>query len=182
MKIVLVGVGCVGKTTIGKQLAEDLKIQFIDFDDELERSFKLSIERIKNQFLTDNSFRKAASQVLKAILARNAEKSFVLAMPPSGLRDYYWKAFKSSNALFVELTDDPPNIIKRIAFFDNDSKPLQRELTEQERTFYLREIKLDQTYFSKFNKKADLHIHLDGRSVADSSRLIQQEIQKALRE
>jgi shikimate kinase len=53
MKIFIVGVACVGKTTIGRKLAERLKFEFYDFDGEVENYFNLSIERLKNQHFTE---------------------------------------------------------------------------------------------------------------------------------
>ncbi len=42
MIIILVGVTCVGKSTIGKHLAEKLQYKFIDFDLEIEKYFNSS--------------------------------------------------------------------------------------------------------------------------------------------
>jgi shikimate kinase len=43
MKIFLVGVSCVGKTTIGKRLAERLGYAFFDLDTEIEHYFALPL-------------------------------------------------------------------------------------------------------------------------------------------
>jgi len=176
VQIIMVGVGCVGKSAIGKQLGKKRKVDFIDFDEKVQNHFSLSIERIKNKYLSENSFRKAASVVLKEIFTDYAGKDFVLAMPPSGLRDYYWRIIKVQEPIIIEITDDPKNILKRISFFDIDSKPIKKKLSEQEKMLYLREIKLDMTYFKRFNKKANLHIFLDGKSVSESVMLIEKEI------
>jgi hypothetical protein len=42
MRIFLTGVGCVGKTTIGINLAELLDVNFFDLDDEIEMFFNTS--------------------------------------------------------------------------------------------------------------------------------------------
>ena len=44
--LVLTGMMGVGKTTIGKLLAKDLKVKFIDVDKIIERNEKKSIKRI----------------------------------------------------------------------------------------------------------------------------------------
>ena len=42
----------------------------------------------------------------------------------------YWNVVKEARATVVVLKDDPINILKRIVFFDDDSRPIQKELTE----------------------------------------------------
>jgi shikimate kinase len=70
MRIFLIGVACVGKTTIGANLADLLGYKFFDLDHEIEAFFGTSIERLQNQHLTSYSFRAEASQALRHLLAR----------------------------------------------------------------------------------------------------------------
>ena len=85
MRVILVGVSCVGKTTIGSLLAAHLGYPFFDLDQKIESHFGTSIERLQSRFLTDYSFRKEASVVLRRIVTDNP--ICVIASPPSGLRD-----------------------------------------------------------------------------------------------
>ncbi|MBW2228121.1 MAG: shikimate kinase, partial [Deltaproteobacteria bacterium] len=48
MRIFLTGVGCIGKTTIGKKMGELLGVRFFDLDNEIESFFETSIERLQN--------------------------------------------------------------------------------------------------------------------------------------
>jgi shikimate kinase len=91
MKIFLSGVSCVGKSTIGKILAEQLGHNFFDLDDEIETFFGTSIEKLQSKFLTQYSFRKQASKALKNLLSKKQSKRCVIALPPSGLMDPYWR-------------------------------------------------------------------------------------------
>ena len=59
MRVFLAGVSCVGKTTIGAQLATLLEYRFFDLDVETEHFFKTSIERVRSQHLTSHGFRLA---------------------------------------------------------------------------------------------------------------------------
>ncbi len=51
MKVFILGVGCIGKTTIGAKLATLLNSPFFDFDEEIENFFNTSIERLQNKLL-----------------------------------------------------------------------------------------------------------------------------------
>ena len=79
MIIYLVGVSCVGKTTIGKILAEQMELKFYDIDRE--------IERLQDESFTMNKFREKASVVLDNLLS-NMDNS-VIAGTPSGLKYSY---------------------------------------------------------------------------------------------
>ncbi len=141
MRIFLTGVGCVGKTTIGERLAALLGYQFFDLDLEIENFFGTSIERVQNRWLTTYSYRKEASKALRDVLSREGSRNCVIALPPSGLMDNYWRVVKTAKATVVVLQDEPENILKRITFYDIDSRPMHKRLTAQENCLYLREIK-----------------------------------------
>ena len=85
MRVSLVGVSCVGTTTIGRILADRRGCPFFDLDEEVERHFGLSIERLQARFLTGYSYRKECAVVLEHIATANPD--CVIALPPSGLRD-----------------------------------------------------------------------------------------------
>ena len=133
MRILLAGVSCVGKTTIGAQLAGLLEYPFFDLDVEIERFFETSIERIQNRYLTSHDFRRAAAQALKHVLSREDSYNCVIALPPSGLLGGYWKVVtKTQDAAIVVLKDTPENILARITFYDINSRPIPRSLTDRE--------------------------------------------------
>jgi shikimate kinase len=49
MRVALVGVSCVGKTTVGQLLADMWDHDFVDFDIAVQDAFGDSIERIKGR-------------------------------------------------------------------------------------------------------------------------------------
>ena len=164
MKIILVGVSCVGKSTVGKMLADDLGYKFFDFDSEIEKYFDKPISIIKNAFFTAYSFREKARVILLKILQEN-DDDFVIAMPPSGLMDYYWKIIKKDDSLVtIALRDRAKNILKRIRFYDDYSKPIKMELTPKMEEYYLREISLDMEYFGRTHKRAKIKMYINGKS------------------
>jgi shikimate kinase len=171
MRILLVGVGCVGKTTIGAVLAGRLGYPFFDLDAEIETHFGTSIERLQSRFLTDYSYRKECSVVLKRITTDHPD--CIIALAPSGLRDAYLRVIRKVSCVTVALEDRPENILERITFYDIDSRPIDKRLTDEERRAYLREIKKDITYFRKSYQRADLHADIAGLDAQASARLIE---------
>ncbi|MFQ6114523.1 MAG: shikimate kinase [bacterium] len=118
MRIFLIGVSCVGTTTIGKKLAALLGCPFFDLDNEIESFFSTPIERLQEKFLTMYSFRQEAAKALKNLLNRKETQDSVISLPPSGLMDNYWRVVKKSEGIIIVLTDDPTNILKRVTFYD----------------------------------------------------------------
>lgn len=173
MRIFLAGVSCVGKTTIGARLAGLLEYRFFDLDLETERFFETSIERLRSRHLTSHGFRRAASRVLQHVLAREDSCDCIIALPPSGLLGDYWKVVgKTRGATIVVLRDTPENILNRITFYDVESRPVQKSLTDREKRLYLREIKRDITYFSRSFRRAHVSVDITGCNPDEASRKI----------
>jgi shikimate kinase len=173
MRIFLAGVSCVGKTAIGARLAGLLQFGFFDLDIETERFFGMSIERLRNRHLSSHGFHLARSQALKHVLSREDSYNCVIALPPSGLLGALWKVVsKAQDATTVVLRDTPENIVRRITFYDVESRPMQRDLTDHEKRHYIREIKRDIAYFNRSFCRADLDVDISGRSLDDASRRV----------
>ncbi|MCK4488134.1 MAG: hypothetical protein KAU38_15425 [Desulfobacterales bacterium] len=160
MRIFLTGIACVGKTTIGGKLAVLLGYPFFDLDKEIEDFFETSIERLQNRFLTMHSYRQEAAKALVHVLARANSENCVIALPPSGLMGGYWSVVKKAGGTVVVLTDQPENILQRITFYDIDSRPIEKHLTDKEKRLYLRKIKKDISYFRKSYARADTTVDL----------------------
>jgi len=183
MRIFLAGVGCVGKTATGAQLAGLLEYQFFDLDTEIERFFATSIERLRSRYLTQHDFRAAASLALKHVLSRDDSCNCVIALPPSGLLGGYWKVVnKTQDAIIVVLQDVAENILNRITFYDVDSRPVPTNLTDREKGLYLREIKRDIAYFSRSFRRADVSVDIAGCSSDEASRKVRDALMPVLPE
>jgi len=181
MRIFLAGVSCVGKTTIGARLAGLLAYRFFDLDVETERFFETSIERLRSRHLTSHDFRDAASRALQHVLSREDSYDCVIALPPSGLLGGYWKVINETrDATIIVLRDSPENILERITFYDIDSRPVQRNLTDREKDLYLREIKRDITYFSRSFRRAHASVDITGCSPDEASRRLKDALTPAL--
>lgn len=162
MRIFLTGVSCIGKTTIGTKLAALFSCPFFNMDVETERFFGASIERLRGRFLSSYSYRKEASKALKHLLSRRESLDCVIELPPSGLMDSYWKLVKKAGGTTVALLDKPENILKRITFYDIDSRPIHKTLSSHEERYYLRDIRADISYFGRTYKRADLRVDVAG--------------------
>ncbi len=165
VRVFLTGVSCVGKTTIGRRLSELLGVGFFDLDEEVERFFGTSIERLQNRFITMHSFREEAGKALMDLLSRPESRESVIALPPSGLMGRYLRLLKKSPGISVVLHDVPERILERIVFYDVDSRPIEKRLTPTEKRLYLREIKKDITYFRGSYGRANLQVDISGLDV-----------------
>jgi shikimate kinase len=180
MRIFITGVACVGKTTIGEKLAVLLGYQFFDLDKEIERFFGAPIPRLRQRFLTQYSFHVEAAKALKHVLSRKDSRDCVIALPPGGLMDAYWRVVKTVKAAIVVLQDTPENILKRITFYDDDSHLVNKTLTDREKRHYLREIKADMTYFGRTYRRANLTVDIAGLGPEDAAQKVKQVLTRSL--
>ena len=178
MRIFLTGVSCVGKTTIGRKVAELMGITFFDLDHEVEKFFGTSIERLQMKYLSLHSFREEAAKALVHILKRPDSRKCLIALPPSGLMGGYLRVLKRTKGLRVVITDTPENILERIRFYDIDTRPLDITLTAEEKKLYLRDIKEEITYFTKSYIRADLHVDISGLDSDRAAQKIKEAVEK----
>jgi hypothetical protein len=73
----------------------------------------------------------------------------------------------------------PENILERITFYDIDSRPLQKHLTDRERGLYLREIAGDITYFNRSFRRAHMSVDIAGCSPDEASRKVRDSLTPA---
>jgi shikimate kinase len=178
MRIFLTGVGCVGKTTIGKIMGELLGVRFFDLDNEIESFFETSIERLQNRFLTIHSYRNEAAKALVHLLNRPESRDCVIALPPSGLMGGYLRAIKKANGITAVVTDKPENILERIRFYDIDSRPIEKTLTSKEKKLYLKEIRKDITYFRTSYQRANLRVDISGLDPDQAARKVKEAVEQ----
>ena len=168
MRLFLTGIGCVGKSTIGLHLSKSLGCSFFDLDDEIEKFFATPIEKLQNKYLTMNSFREEASKALVNILNKKESKNSIIALPPSGLMCHYWRVIKKTKGITIVLNDQAKNILNRIIFFDKNSIQIEKVLTEEDKKYYLKEIKKDITYYKKSYERADISIDITNLDITKS--------------
>lgn len=173
MIIYLVGISCIGKTTIGKLLADKIDYSFYDLDVEIQDYYKKPIERIQDECLTMNGYREKASLVLDKLLSKNIDS--VISGTPSGLKFSYlqvYKRHKDKELISICLNDSFENVLDRLTFYDKDSNPITEKLDESKKKRYLKEIRADYNFFKDSYKRADFQINIDGVSLDKIPELI----------
>lgn len=177
MIIYLVGISCVGKTTIGKMLAEKIGFSFFDLDEEIQNYYEKPIERIQDDCLTMNGYREKASVVLDKLFSRNVDS--VISGTPSGLKFSYlqvYKKHKDKDLYSVCLTDSFENILDRLTFYDKDSNPITEKLDKSKKKRYLKEIRADYNHFRDSYKRADFQVNIENIRLEKIPEMIIEEI------
>jgi len=173
MIIYLVGISCIGKTTIGKMLAGKIGYSFFDLDEEIQNYYKKPIERIQDECFTMNGYREKASVVLDKLLLKNMDS--VISGTPSGLKFSYlqvYKRHKDKELISICLNDSFENVLDRLTFYDKDSNPITEKLDEFEKNKYLKEIRADYNYFKDSYKRADVQINIENVDLDNIPELI----------
>lgn len=180
LKVFLAGVACVGKTTIGAELAALLDVPFHDLDEVVAKFFGKPLPRLQNEFLTSHSYRRVAVEALTDLLRRTHPQNWVIALPPSGLMYPFGREVRDSGGWVVVLRDDPENILERITFYDDDSNLIKKRLSDRQKRLHLREIKKDITYFKRTYQSAHMTVDISGLGVRESAAAVKEALEHAI--
>lgn len=127
MKIFLIGMPGSGKTTLGKQVAEHLEVDFVDLDLEIERQEQRSISEIFQQ-QGEDEFRLIEAKLLRTSAA--STRSFVMAT--GGGAPCFHKGMEVINehgiSIFLDCTVN--ELVERVK--RNRERPLLRTNDEEE--------------------------------------------------
>lgn len=121
--VVLVGMMGVGKSSVGKRLATMLHWPFVDADDEIERSARMSIPEIFAAFGEDY-FRDGERRVIARLLAEDRSRS-VIATGGGAFCNPATRQLILERAVAVWLDSDIDTLVERTARKDN--RPLLRD-------------------------------------------------------
>ena len=147
MKICLFGVSNVGKTTVGKLLAERLDIKFVDLDEEVKNRLKMSLE----EFVNTENLRwrdQKRGSIIKEII--KMEEDVVFAISPISYIESFKTNIISDDNLLIELYDTPENIFSRLIFSDENDKNANKD-------YYMKEIQADLDWYGMINAKIGIH-------------------------
>ena len=151
MKILLFGISNVGKTTVGKQLAERLGYMFYDLDEEIKKDMNMTLEEFANTFDLEWKDRKRG-RVIRRLL--DLKEDLVLAVTPITYTDSFSSSMHASDSLLIELYDSPENIFSRLVFSDeNDHVYTDDEYKERYKQHYLKMIREDLDWYGKIYRR-----------------------------
>lgn len=183
MILYLVGISCVGKTTIGKMLAENIDFPSFDLDIEIQNFYNKPIERIQDECFSMNEYREKASKVLDLLFSKNIDS--VISGTPAGLKYTYLQVYKKHKAdkelYSIQINDSCENVLDRLTFYDKDSNLIIEKMDDSKKRRYLNEIKADYNFFKDSYKRADFKIDINNMSLVDIPNLIIIELQKIIK-
>jgi shikimate kinase len=116
--VALVGMMGVGKSTVGRKLAESLAAPFVDSDEEIERAAGLTVQEIFERH-GEPEFRRGERRVIERLLGG---PPIVLATGGGAYMDADTRALLKEKATTVWLRADPDLIWKRVN--RRDTRPL----------------------------------------------------------
>lgn len=108
--IVLVGIMGVGKSTIGKKLAQYLDIPFVDADKEIEKAAGMDIQDIFDQF-GEAAFRSGEKKVIKRLMSEGQK---ILATGGGAFMNEDVRADVAEGGVSVWLNADLDILMKRV--------------------------------------------------------------------
>ena len=151
MKILLFGVSNVGKTTIGKLLAQKIGYKFYDLDEEVKIRFGMTLEEFVNTENLRWRDQKRGSIIKKII---RLEEDLVFTITPISYTENFGTRVSGDDILAIELYDTPENIFSRLVFSDaNDHIYKDDHYKNEHKEDHLREIQEDLDWYGKIYEK-----------------------------
>jgi XRE family aerobic/anaerobic benzoate catabolism transcriptional regulator len=156
-RIALIGLRGAGKSTLGKRLAADGNVPFVEINREIERVAGYGLSEIHN-LLGPAAYRRYEKRALEDVLERHAD--VVIATPGGIVSDPATFNLLLSNCFAVWLTATPAEHMQRVVE-QGDLRPMEghREAMDD-----LRRILAGR---AAFYRRADLTFDTSGRSLDD---------------
>lgn len=161
--IVLIGLMGSGKTTVGRALAQKLKIKFADSDELIEKSVKLSVREIFTQS-GEPEFRRLESEAL--VNAANSSETLVLAVAGGAVLAETNRALLKNKSRCIVWLDAPTSTL-----VGRTGRAKHRPLLDGDPVGALNQMRAD---------REDLYRQIATHEVATQSMNIQQVVEKII--
>ncbi len=165
--IVFVGIMGSGKTTIGRRLANKLKIDFIDSDKEIEKKCYKTINKIFTQF-GEEYFRKVEKEVIFDIVSNN--KPVVLSLGGGAFIDDDIRNLIKRECVSVWLNVDIDTILTRIG--NKTNRPLLNNVNKRE--ILLKLLKIRTPFYKECDIEIDIGLQSHSKTVNELITKLQQ--------
>lgn len=146
MNILLFGVSNVGKTTVGKLLAEKLGYDFYDLDEEVKKYYSVTLE----QFVHTGTLKerdRMRGAVIDRVMEQKGDKVF--AISPISYPENFRHHLARPDVLAIDLQDTATHIFQRLVFSDeHDVIYEDEEYKNAHMRYYLSEIRKDIRYYA----------------------------------
>ena len=160
MNIILIGFRCAGKTTVGQRLAEQIKAEFVDCDEYIEKKTHLTIREIFD-LCGESYFRMLEGDAIKEVC--RADGRVIATGGGAALRYKNIHNLKNNGLVFFldvgpeeaakRITADPKSLSRRPPLTTKDLRSEVREQVGLRRDYYL--------------KAADFTVRTDQRSAEE---------------
>jgi shikimate kinase len=134
--IFLVGMPGCGKSTVGKELAQQLQCPFLDLDTLIEEQEGMAVPQVFEQ-RGQAYFRQAEARALRSAVA--SQEQLVLATGGGAPCFCGNMAFMVSRGIPVYLELSPEELVARLTPHDLQARPLLRDKSDRELLLYLSE-------------------------------------------
>lgn len=164
MKILIFGMGNIGKSTVGELLARKIGYDFIDMDTKIKEKYGTMLgfqDEYNDQYERDE----LRAEMISSWIKEN--ENVVIAPSPIAYLDAYEDFFEDSDIICFDLTDRAENIFKRLEFTDDNDNLLHipQSYLNKHKAYYMHEIQADFDYFHTLYASKMDSISMDGKSL-----------------
>ena len=141
MKILIWGIPCVGKTDIGKMLAEKLNYKYFDMNEIIKKKYG-TIDNFHNIFSNDYERFKEKERIALEIINNNDNFVMIITLI---CNEEIVNNIINTDTISIEIIDNFESIYERIMFYDENDQPMldSKEYRDEHKAYYTKELKND---------------------------------------
>jgi len=168
MKVLLFGISNIGKTSIGKVLAQKLEYDFYDLDEEIKKIYKVTLEGFNDLFPNDYKRHQIRCDIVQQLI--DCSDNSVISVSVLNYKEQLDPVLQSQNILPIELRDTPQNIFDRLVFSDEfDVVYKDDDYKNAHKDYYIYEIISDLYYYSHVYEDISAKYFIDNKSIEEAA-------------